>query len=382
MTTQLQTRPLKSFDLYAAVVGDVHVGHPNTPTIHILNNLRRAFPDTPTTGDLDIIFIEGDFFDRQLNLPDPNVYEIKLWITGFLRICKARNIIVRVLEGTPSHDWKQSALFTTINELSQINADVKYVTDLSIEYIDSLDISVLYVPDEWRVRCEDTWNEVVELLARNNLKQVDYAIMHGIFPHQMPKNIHHHLEMHDPARYLSIVKKEIFIGHVHQHTVFDRIFAAGSFDRLTHGEESPKGHLRLRVEKDTRFVEFIENVNAMQYVTIDCSGLDVDAYHRKIASIVPTLPNGSHVRIKAMRGDVAITGISHYQDNYPQYRWTVKEAGKGVDGYTPLLIDTRAMHKTINITSDNISGLLIERLAKSNPEIDQQHAMSLLEEIK
>jgi len=360
----------------------VHVGHPNTPTTHILNNLRNAFPDTPATGDLDIIFIEGDFFDRQLNLPDPNVYEIKLWITGFLRICKARDIIVRVLEGTPSHDWRQSALFTTINELSEINADVKHITELSVEYIDKLNMNILYIPDEWRVRCDDTWNEVVELLARNNLKQVDYAVMHGMFPHQMPKNIHHHLEMHDPSRYLSIVKNEIFIGHVHQHTVFDRIFAAGSFDRISHGDEAPKGHLRLRVEGDSRYIEFIENVNAMKYITIDCSGLAVDDYHRKIASIVPTLPSGSHVRIKAMRGDVAITGVSYYQDNYPQYRWSVKEAGKGMDGYTPLLIDTRAMHKTINITMDNITDLLIERLSKTNPEIDHQHARRLLEEIK
>ena len=42
-------------DLRIAEFGDVHLGHPNTRTSHILTALRLAFPDTPATADLDLI---------------------------------------------------------------------------------------------------------------------------------------------------------------------------------------------------------------------------------------------------------------------------------------------------------------------------------------
>ena len=60
---------------------------------------------------------------------------------------KPYNIILRILEGTPSHDWKQSKLFIHLNDLTKAGTDVKYIDSLSIEYIDKFGINVLY-PDE------------------------------------------------------------------------------------------------------------------------------------------------------------------------------------------------------------------------------------------
>lgn len=367
--TNPPSKPLKSSKLQIACFGDVHTGHPKTPTTHILRNLRIAFPDSPRTGDLDIIFIEGDFFDRLLNFNDPNVHEIKYWIAEFLRMCKARDILVRVLEGTPSHDWRQPRHFITINETSNIGADVKYIDELCIEHIDRFDIDVLYIPDEWRVTCDETWKDVVKELARKGLSQVDYAVMHGTFPHQMPKNLHHQLDMHDPNRYLSIVRKYIFVGHIHFHSIWDRIIGAGSFDRTAHGEEMPKGHVRVTVQDGCDdVVEFIENKHAMRYITIDCTGILAEDLNALVSKAVEDLPPDSHVRLKAMRGEAAMAAKDHFEERYPLLFWTIAETGKGVENQTPVLVDTRQLHKTINITKENVTDLLIDRIYKKHPD--------------
>ena len=142
--------------LKIAELSDVHLGHHKTHAKHIIENLNKAFPDNDTTGQLDIIWIAGDLFDRMLNLPSDSVSAITNWVSKFLMMCKRRDILVRVLEGTPSHDWKQAKLLVDINEGSNINADLKYFTELSIEYIDKFGINVLYVPDEWRTKNEQT----------------------------------------------------------------------------------------------------------------------------------------------------------------------------------------------------------------------------------
>lgn len=354
----------------AAQIGDVHMGHPNTPTEHIVSSLRSIFPDNSITGALNVIWITGDLFDRQLSMKDPEGLIITQWMVSFLRMCKKWDISLRILEGTPSHDWKQSRWFVHQNEINDIGCDVKYFSDLSIEYMEKYGIHVLYVPDEWRVSCDDTWLEVVALLKQHNLEKVDFAIMHGAFPHQLPKNIHHQTEMHDPERYLSIVKKFIMVGHVHFYSQYERIIAAGSTERLSHGEEGPKGHVRYEFHDDGNDrITFIENKKAQRYDTINCTGLDADALHAAVATKIESLPPGSFIRFKAAKGDVAVSSIDYFKETFPQFTWSVAVVGDGKTEEKPTLIDTRNRFKSISITKDNIVTLLMDRVTAKAPHL-------------
>lgn len=356
--------------LNIASTHDVHLGHPNTPTEHILRTLRAMFPDNPTTGDLDIIFFAGDLFDRLLNLPDDNVSLIKQWFVDFLHMCARRDIVVRMLEGTPSHDWKQPRMLVEQADLCGIPVDIKYVPDLSIEYMERFGIHVLYVPDEWRPRCDDTWLEVQTLLQQHQLDKVDFAVMHGAFHYQMPKNIHHQLELHDADRYLSIVRYNILIGHIHQYSSYDRILAGGSPERLCHGDEGKKGHWRVVVDRDgVPHPRFVVNEKAMRYDTLDCVGLEGEALHALVEERVGTLPLGSHIRLKTRKHDYAMEAIDLYRGKYPGINWTVKEVKGDKDEDKPVLIDGRTKFKGITITAENISELLTERLkSKLTPD--------------
>jgi hypothetical protein len=232
------------------------------------------------------------------------------------------------------------------------------------------------------VRCEDTWNDVVAALAANNLTQVDYAVVHGTFPHQMPKNVHHQLDMHDPSKYLSIVRKYIFVGHIHFHSIWERIIGAGSFDRVAHGEENPKGHVRVLMRDGHEdIVQFIPNKNAMKYVTVDCTAVTVDELMPTIQKAVQKLPDGSHVRIRARKGDVGLSAKDHMEQIFPQFHWTAKESGDNMDSVQPVLVDTRKLHKTININASNIVGLMMDRIANKYPQLDMERTQKALEEI-
>lgn len=361
-------------------ISDVHLGNPNTTTEFIIKNLEREFCTSTTMEEIDAFFVSGDAFDRLLNFPDDSVDQIEAWINVFLRRCKALDIVVRILEGTPSHDWRQSKVFEKINNNGNIGCDVKHVTTLSIEYMEKFDKTFLYIPDEWEPDPNDTWKQVKDLLSVNGLEKVDFAIMHGSFPHQLPPVVK--VPMHDPDRYLSIVKYIIVIGHIHKPTIFERIYAPGSFDRLAHGEEDPKGYIRFNLfEDDTWNVLFIENKGAKIYKTISCLGLNIDDALEKVSNVAKSLPDNSYVRIEAEKEDAIVVSLDVLKNKFPNIVWSTKVSVKNNEG-KEMLVDMRAKYRGLDITKDNLFNLLMDRIKnKSNDSTLFNHCSKLLNEV-
>ena len=349
---------------------DVHLGHGKTPASFIVSNLMLALPDNETTAKLDIITLAGDVFDQDLGLWEDCSFDIQVFITYLLNLCKKHDIVLRVLEGTPSHDWKQSRLFVHINEHANIGADVKYFDTLDIEHIDKFDIDVLYIPDEYRPTCEQTWAEVKNTLALRGLEQVDYVVMHGAFPHQMPEYVHNRLDLHNPENYLSITRKYIFVGHVHFHSQYKRILASGSFDRLKHGEEGAKGHLRLTIRTNGfDDILFVENKPAMKYITVNCEKLEAEQVIDRVHRAVNKLPDRSYLSIKCRRDDVAKGMMGDLIKKY-QHRgfiWTMTETGKKSAENNIVMSDNRDQIQTIHLGPDNLVSLLMDRIMAKHP---------------
>lgn len=354
--------------LHVKEISDIHLGHVNTPTVEILDNLYKAFPND-ASFDCDILFIAGDFFDRLLHVPDDNVTRIKIWINYFLRLCKKYDVVLRVLEGTPSHDWGQSKLFETINDIAEIEADVKYFDGLDIEYIERFGIHVLYIRDEYHPETDDTWMDVQKKLNEHGIEQVDFSIMHGAFDYQLPSHIE--APTHNPQRYLDITRYFVFIGHVHTHSIFERIIAAGSFDRLTQGEEEPKGYMDVVVRQSGEHdVVFVENKDAKYYKTINCSGMDLDKALRYVDKEMKTMRDHSFVRIQANKTDAILVNMEVLRKKYPMIHFSTK-VGKEIEISTEALIDMKQSYQPIAITRANITKLLIDRLKNKGLEAEK-----------
>lgn len=385
-----QASPKKSSDLRIstlrnlsiASISDIHLGHRRNPTRSIIQNLEVAFGNNAETAKLDIIFIAGDVFDNLLTVPDDDITDIKFWITKLLTICKTHDIVLRVLEGTPSHDWKQSRLFETINEITQINADVKHVTALSIEHMDRFGIDVLYVPDEWESSTDKTFEQVLALMSDRGISKVDFAIMHGQFDYQLPPGIK--AQKHNVDNYLSIVKEYIFIGHVHIFSVHQRAIAQGSFDRLSQGEEGPKGHVRVFYnDVGESSVKFIENKNAKIFKTIDVTGLSQDELLSKVTKIVRDLPDHSFVRIEAEKENPIFATFEVLIRHFPMITWSklARDLYAEEENEFNIINDDEDDFVPIYISRDNIVPLLMDRIQKTSiPDEVLQRSKELLTE--
>ncbi len=345
-----------------ASISDIHLAHPRTSTYHIIENLRAAFPDNAETAKLDILFFAGDVFDRLMNLPQDEVDVIQEWIADLLKLCVKHNIIVRVLEGTPSHDWRQSKQFVNVNNSLHIKANLKYIDTLSIEVIDELGgLSVLYVPDEWNADASVTWQQTVELLAIHGMTQVDVACMHGSFDYQLPVES---VKNHNSEQYMSIVRGYITIGHVHIRSERGgKILAQGSFDRLSHGEESAKGHYRACLSPAGNYHWFVENSGARIYKTLDCREMSTEEVIELLESY-EHCPDQSRFRLVITRGSVVQHGIKDVRKRFPQFVLSTQMDELKAQEEAVIIQDRQPSLKPISITPTNIGHLVADRLKR------------------
>jgi hypothetical protein len=371
---------IKPGKLNIAVVSDIHLGHRHNTAERIVANLMTAFPDNAETASLDIIFIAGDAFDDILMCNDVDVIWIDRFIVYLLRLCKKHGIELRVLEGTPGHDREQSERFRTLNELCQIDAPLQYVTELMIEHFPQFSIDVLYVPDEWLGSTDKALAQFKDLLRTKGLEKVDIAIMHGLFAFQLPPHVE--APKHNAEAYLSLVREKIYIGHDHTYKSYDRITVQGSFDRLTHGYESPKGHVRALWQHDGTWDQtFIENKNAMRFDTIDCTGLNLEETLAKIDRDTAELPEQSFVRVEGDSDNPIFSDMATLIRKRPLIEWTKLVRHKKEEDPAPLA-EADFRYVPIIINRDNLAELVLERIANNGASgAIMDTAQSILEEL-
>lgn len=270
------------------VTSDIHLGSSKTPTKHIIESFKSSIL-IDSNKDIDVLFIAGDLFDQLLDLNSKEVQYIIEFFNYLLSYCTINNISLRVLEGTPGHDWKQSQILVKLNEIRNKKCDLIYHKTLDIEYIERINKYVLYIPDEWTNSHEELEKQISEKLQLMNIAKVDVAILHGQFAYQFagkPYKGFHFKEEY----FLNLVNEYIHIGHYHTFSTLDRIIANGSLERLAHGEEGPKGYVLVNDSKYT----FIENTNSYIYKTINIT----PAYTlEKLDKIINSFHKNSHIRL-------------------------------------------------------------------------------------
>ena len=354
-------------DLSYLTMSDLHAGHPRLRTNELVNHLDWYFGNySPTHAftNLDIIFIAGDLFDSALNFRSEDVLLITRWLGSLMQFCSTHSIKLRILEGTPSHDNKQSRISNIVFDLLNVKLDFKYVETLYIEQMEDIGLSVLYMPDEWAGSTAKAQKQVEEMMAEMHLDKVDIACMHGMFRYQVPMQANESLK-HNEEFYLGIVRFFINIGHIHTHSTLERIIAQGSFDRMSHGEEEAKGATicYIRKEGDHGFV-FLENKHAKIFKTVHVKHLDIDKAVKQITKVADSLPDRSYLRIKAKAGHPVLNVINELKLRYPFINFTkvteeddreatmvVKEVTGLEDDYIP-----------ISITKENVVPLLKETI--------------------
>ena len=316
-----RTKPLEYL-----VLSDIHLGARSTTADEIIEHLDIFFDrlsDKSALAKIDILFIAGDLWDDTINFSSDVLSLFLPWFHRLLKWCGRNRIKLRILEGTPRHDRQQATTLKKIAELLAIEVDFKYIPELSIEKMEDLDLTVLYVPDECRHTAEIVERDVQSLLDEHQLEQVDIGIMHGMFEHQLgfiPNNS----KVHRADWYLQKVKHYINIGHIHTASQYSRILAQGSFDRLGHGEEAAKGAYLIKELPSGEWSHFfLENKHAKLYITIEIKG-SIDDALKTIDKRLKTIPGGSYIRIQGLASHPIFQGFETLRNKYPLYTFSKK----------------------------------------------------------
>ena len=347
-------------------LSDIHLGHNLNKTNEIINNLHNYFKlNYELIKNLDIIFLAGDVFDKLL-VNNSDEYHLAIrWLLELVNICKARNIKLRILEGTPSHDWKQSKLVYTIIDNFKIDIDFKYVDTLYIEIIEKYGITILYIPDEYKHTASETYDDVLNLMKENNLSKVDICIMHGQFNYQLPM-----VKLactHTEELYLNIVKYFISVGHIHSASVYQRIVAQGSFDRLAHNEEEDKGAMLFTIYKDGKCeYQFIKNKDAKTFITYDMRDMDTKDITKYLDKEIKKLRPKSYVRLIATKEQHIKRNVEDFKNKYMDIYIKIEEKTIDNTKVTSIINNDKPVLESLQINKSNIKELLAKELVKHN----------------
>ena len=347
------------------VISDIHLGNTGSGTEVLVDNLRDYFrTNLKLFKSVDMIILAGDVYDRLL-ANNSKEYELSLrWLLWLVAFVKKWDIRLRILEGTPSHDRKQVATLATIIDEQAIDVDFKYIDRLSIEHIDSLGLDILYVPDEWKHKAVDTVADIRELLKEHKLTKVDIAIMHGNFKYQLPIVSD---SAYDEADMLDMVKYYISIGHIHVSSVYDRILAQGSFDRLRFGEEGSKGatYITIYANGDKEYM-FIKNTKAVKYDTYKYdSDVDIEYLLNDLRGRLKTLKPFSHVRVVLNDKKSFTALLDPLKKRYKDI--VIKIVNKDTDDKeVDILNMAETVVETFEITKSNIEELLLAAIVNKH----------------
>lgn len=366
-------------DVKILVMGDIHIGHHRTQTPELVAKLHGVFCEKKSIKELDFIFLNGDVFDRLLYRNDPHSHLIDKLVHSILTLCSKYKIALRVLEGTPSHDMKQSKVFVDMAENLNIELDLRYVSDLEIEMHEKTGMSIMYLPDEWHIDLKMCYVEAVKRLGLAGLDKVDVIMMHGAFDYQYPPHVP--VETHDSAQWQTLAELAIYISHVHQHSQHGIIVAPGSFDRLSHGDESAKGYVISTLTSTTVEHEFMQNKRAKTYKDIPCHGVDVEEALALIESEVKAVEKGSYLRIVCNYDDNIAKAKDYLRSCYPNVFWEVKVVGSADTSGQVTTLLTEETFQAVALTKDSLPRILQERFAlrMASSEVSNR-AMQLLRE--
>ena len=361
-------------------VQDVHFGVTSVPIGAITASFKCVYEAAKRRGISKVVF-GGDVTDRPLSLVNDYASEYMQFIIWLLKDAFENDIEIIIIEGTPSHDWKQARLFEQMKKELGIDVKLVYITKLTIIHLEDFG-NVLVVPDQWRPLASTTYNEVLTLLKEKELEQVDYAFMHGSFNYQVPKFLRSRLDLHDEDAYFKLVKKGIFIGHEHSYSTYKNIYCAGSLERTKHGQEEEKGAFFVEERLTGKLhVEFLRNSKAQVFKDVLVDGLTSDEILSKIEDMGINLEQPANIRLVVMR-DVQVVSefIKKYKLLYPEIKWSLKNVSSGNEKNEDFQLEQADIEfQQINLDRSAITSFLMKRIEEKYPEKVSQ-IKSLLEE--
>jgi UDP-2,3-diacylglucosamine pyrophosphatase LpxH len=267
-------------------IADIHFGITQIPPDELYLNLVTRFIAHVKELQPDAILIVGDLYDAKFSLNSEVAIYCNRFMDDLIEACPETEILL--LEGTRSHDAGQTANFTHLAK----RRGAKFQIVRQTQVVDLAGLKVLGVPEEYHNN-----KKPYEPFIGEGRGPYDFVTFHGTLEH---------LAFHAKSggsrggqknkltfsidEFAGNVRGLIICGHDHHHSEYKNSVYCGSFTRWKHGEEEPKGFLRLdydEVKGKVTKKEFIENPDAPLYTTVGIRhvGTDAKTMHAALAKL-------------------------------------------------------------------------------------------------
>ncbi len=318
-------------------ISDIHLGNKRVTTSHICVCLNEYF--FPELLKAKVLFLIGDLLDTAIEFSERQTGFAIEMIIQLLVACSEHDITIILVRGTISHDRTQLERVVELHKSLKCKNDLRYYDKVSVDYIEKYDLKLMIFPDDLPY---ESSNDAVaygkSLMRDKGWKSVDYALIHGSFDTKIPANVHPPKCTYRENQF-KFVGKKIVCGHEHEPSDIGMVAYNGSFDRLAHGQQGPKGFLTIRDFKTHCTLKFVENKGAMPFHTWDLSTLDAEHAISKCVEMLDTLSHLRTVYVRVIHPSVEVrTALSRMvATQYPNVKFTHMKKDKAEDSYTPII---------------------------------------------
>lgn len=343
-------------------MGDLHYGKHRVKPQKISSAIYKYV--IPELNDADLLVLAGDWHDFVLHVDNIAARESIDMFQVISKICAKNQTLIRGVRGTYSHDRDQ---FKVLERIAlNHGADIKIYDTIDIEFIESLNLKVLYIPDDLPY---DTSKEALSVIHQKlsdaGWTSVDIVIGHGYFEHTLGNNKNDTERAFTIAQFDSIVEQMIIMGHVHTPSSKDFVHYTGSLERLCHGEEHRKGCIVFDMEKYNRarrsyHARRVVNKDASIFATYVAPSTEdaneqIHLFHKWLKKVIPDNPD-HQPNIRIVHSDVVMRNVLGASiPKSVDVRVTYKSSGDVEEEYRPL--DTQLVYSSEQIPTPNRENL-------------------------
>lgn len=260
----------KDNKLKAIILTDIHFGHKRSSEMY--EELQMVLDDM-SDGKYNMLILGGDYFDRRLMGNEPAITYALLFFDKLVDIVKEHNMMIRIIEGTRSHDMAQ---YETLLQqyLNDPDLNIKYFKETTLETIDGIDF--LFVPEEYPKHIKNHYTSFIE-------KGCDVMIGHGMWSFvgmgDFEDNSETQIEeapVFSYAEWGDSINMFAIFGHIHKRQDYkSKIFYPGSFTAWGFGDISDKGYATFEIdlEKKSWEVDMKTNDKTPKYQSLKITDL-------------------------------------------------------------------------------------------------------------
>lgn len=273
---------MKNGKLVTATIADIHIGKKSAERLR--KELDEGFLKyiEEEKDNLDLVTIAGDYFDRIIRFNEPAGVLALDTLDRIIETAKSGHFLVRIIQGTKSHDNNQLDVF---NSYEETYPDIlKIITKVTKETINlkGHELKVLYLPEEYPTDpdsyYQDYFSDHYDLIYGHGMTDI-VGFSFSDWKDE-GENISFGTPVHNTDKLLTLSSGPVMFGHIHNKKSYkDKFYYTGSYSRYAFDSQEPKGWLVTEINPDDTSdytVEFKENKLAPTYGIIEVDTLPLE----------------------------------------------------------------------------------------------------------